>query len=283
MVKDVNGVEDGNIEELESTPEGTSPEETGSGASSSGDGKHVTPEGQEKSGYVPKARFDEVYAKAKRAEELEEALAEHQDKFTRDPITGKLKLRFEEKPKAQPQSDDDELSDEDQLVFDEQQQRVIQKLLNKQQRQIFTAYERAQTDSRERAKHWDAATKKFPDLLKEDSELRKEAEKIAREEFAQPIKNSRGEVTGIYLPPKANLDAAEKAYWRLRERAEEADRAKKEANKMKNQNTFVNRSSKVVPEKGNKSDDDFENLSPDEQSAVLEKEHREQMENQETE
>lgn len=285
MVKDSNGVEDGNIEELESAPEGTSPEEKGSGAASAGDGKNVTPETQEKSGYVPKARFDEVYQKAKRAEELEEALAEHQDKFVRDPITGKLKFRVEEKREIS-QDDDDELNDEDRLAFDETQMRVVNKLLNRQQKQIFQTYQNTQRHNADVAENWGKAQKKFSatpfgNVADPNSEIAKEAEKILREEYAQPVKNAKGQIVSIYVPPKAHFEASEKAFWRLKERAEESDKAKKESDKMKKQNGFINRSSKVVPEKGKASDDDFENMTPDEQSAFLEKEHKEQMESQE--
>lgn len=263
------------IEELDGTPEGSSPDESASGASPAGGVKSGTPEGQEQS--VPYSRFKEVNEKAKRAEELEEALSEYKDKLVRDPLTGKLKLRFEAPKTEKREPDEDDLTEDEKLAFDEVQARAFQKMTRREIRSAVAEYEKrtsfVEKDRSERTSWWNKTVEKFPDIAKEDSELRKEAEKIVREEYAQEVKDPKtGRVVGVYVPPKANYDATVKAAWNLKERKEEEERSRREAGKMKAQNGFVSKSSKGTPGKESKKSDNFEDLTPDEQQEVLREE-----------
>lgn len=262
---------------LDPANDGSSPDGKGTGAASAGDGKHGTPAGQDRSDFIPRDRFDKANSRAKMADELEEALAEHRDKLYRDPVTGKLKLRIEAtKPSVDDDDDKDDLTEDEKLVFDEQQWKVIEKRLGrlarstekKTTKNVFSSYENMQRDRSEREGFFAEASTKFPDLKKDGSEFQKEYLRILQEEFTQVLPNGQK-----YTSPRAIQDASIKAAWILREREEKKSKELEESNKMNKQNGFVSKSSKSGPEKkGKLSESEFAELSDEDQRAYMEEE-----------
>lgn len=283
-----NGMEETVTKEGEdSNPDGTSPGEKEAPPASTGDGKHGSGAGQERSDFVPRKRFDEVYSRAKTADELEEALSEHKDRLYRDPVSGKLKLRIEApKQNASEEEDEDEkddLTEDEKLVFDDLQWKAIEKRLARLSRvtqknttkSVFSSYQEMVRDQDERKSFLKEASDKFPDLFKEGAELNKEYDRLIRSEYAQKLKNGK-----LFIPPRAILDAAIKANWILKEREEKKAKDLKESEKMNTQNSFVSKTTKSAPErKGKLTDAEFAELSDEDQRAYMEQEFEKNKEN----
>lgn len=219
---------------------------------------------------VPYSRFKEAQEQARKAKEYEEFLSQNSDLVKRDPATNRLvRITKEESVKN---SNDDDLTDEDLLAFDDHQMRVIEKITAKREREAISRIEQRNSHYEQTAETIKKCKEEFPDFEKKESEFYKKADEILCKEYVQWGKDGKS----YYIPPKAHYEACIKAERIIKKEAEQKiknkEEAKKEELKNKNQNKFVERSSKKAPIEESASDKDLENMSRSELDDLLEKE-----------
>lgn len=257
----------------ESAAEDSSPKEKETPAPSAEDVKSVTGEKeQEQSKTVPYERFKEAQDKAAKAKEYEEFLQSNGDKVRRNPITGKLELLTSEQ--KQQLRDEDDLTEEDMLAFDETQIKVIDKLLNKRERQVYDRMEQARLHKEQTESYWGKARQKWPEISKPDSQLYKRADQILRDKYVQWDKSGKS----YYIPPKAHYDAVRDAHDEIQEELEAIRKAEAEEKKNKTQNSFVEKKSTREPPSKSRADKDIKQMSDDEINDEMEEEFNKNIE-----
>lgn len=259
-------------QEQEPAAEESSTKEKGTPAPSAEDVKSVTgEEKQEQSKTVPYERFKEVQDKASKAREYEDFLQSNGDKVKRNPVTGKLEFVL---PEQKQQRDDDDLTEEDMLAFDETQIKVIDKLLNKRERQVYDRMDATRIHKEQTESNWTKALQKWPDLKNQESQLYKRADQILREKYVQWDKSGKT----YYIPPKAHYDAVRDAYDDIQDEIAAIKKAEEEEKKNKNQNAFVEKKSTREPPQKLRSEKDVKEMTLQEMDDEMEEEFNKNIE-----
>lgn len=266
-------------EAVEKKPAESSPAKSETPAPTSEVVKSVTGEEGEKA--VPYSRFKEVAEKAKAAAEYEEVLNAHKDKFVRNPITGKLEFM---QPEVKTSSDakhvalEDDLTDEDKLLFDEEQLKVIQKVAQIQERRAIQRMEADKAHREESSAWWDKAKNEFPEVKDVNSEVYKRANNYILTKYAKLGTDGK---TIAYIPPRAHylatLEAANEIRLEKERQAKEKSDALKDEEKNKKQQIVVTK--KSAPSKTVYSEDeDEENMTRDQMDKKMKEEFNQNLE-----
>lgn len=258
------------LEQEEAKPEVSSDLKDKQGAPSPGDVKTVTPGKQEKSQAVPYERFKEVQEKASKVDEFDSFLKENEGKVRRNPVTGKLE--FVQETKSAETKDPFELTDDDMMAFDEQQLKVIDKILHRRERELVSRSEQAKVHKEESDKWWSRAQEKYPEIKDQNSELYKKADKILREKYVVWDKSGRS----FYIPPMAHFHAVRDARDELDEQATTEKQAEQEEKKNKPQTEIVSKGSKEPAKSKTKTD--TSKMSEAEMDAVMKEEFEKNIE-----
>jgi hypothetical protein len=197
---------------------------------------------------VPRKRFKEVTDKAAELESEKARLRQENEELRRS------------RQETKKEEDPDELTEEEKLYFDDNQLRVIQKVVNKAKRQALLEEYQKNDYWTKRNSYFQKATSKFPELNKKDSELYKRADKIVREKYTEWSKDRKT----YYIPPNADWLATLEAAEELREEKERLEKANKEEVKNKKQNVMVEGKGRRAPAATKEDEKPINEMSDDE-------------------
>lgn len=224
---------------------------------------------------VPYSRFKEAQEQARKAKEYEEFLSQNSDMVKRDPVTNRLVRITKEEVKTK---NDDDLTDEDLLAFDEHQLKVIEKLTAKREREAIARMDGQRRQQEETSNWWNKTKEEFPDVTNKDSELYKKADEIFTKQYVKFGPGNRtwyAEPNSHYL---AVLQADREMKLALKKKEDSKSKSVEDEKKNNKQNTFVEKTSKTAPKVQPKSDKELETMSRSELDDLLEKEMEKSLE-----
>lgn len=234
------------VDELGGTPSDSSTDEKPTGAPAAEAVKSETPaDDQEVTESVPYARFKEVNDKIKELEEYKELYEQNKQYIRVNPETGRKEVFIPEESAPRKVQEEDqglELNEEEQFAFDNVQQGVVSKIVQRTLTNIFKQQREVAQFQSEIKTNWDNAVKEFPEVSNKDSALYKKAQTILQTKYTQKLGEGK-----FYTPPHAHYTAVLEAKVLLDREAASKTKVVVEEKKNQKQQVFVSKKGDAQP------------------------------------